>query len=68
MTDRNLKQFVLKLHDTIKALGLRNVAIMNLTTFAALDRDDYVYLRIRNLTATRNVTAEVDSYMLVTRR
>lgn len=50
------------------SLGFRDVAIFNFNKHLMLDQNDYVFLEIANNTDTINVTAEIDSTILVEAR
>lgn len=49
-------------------VGGRDVAFFDININTTLDRDDYVYLEASNNTATNNITAEIDSYMVIEAR
>ena len=49
-------------------VGGRDVAFFNIDINTTLNTNDFIYLEVANNTATNNVTAEVDSYMVVEER
>lgn len=49
-------------------VGGRDVAFFNININTTLDKDDYIFLEVANIGATSNITAEVDSYMIVEER
>lgn len=49
-------------------VGGRDVAFFDININTTLDKDDFVYLEVANNTATNDITAEVDSYMIVEER
>ena len=46
-------------------VGARDVAFFTLSDSILLNRDDYVFLEVENKTAARDVTAELDSYFIL---
>lgn len=49
-------------------LGGRDVAFFNAVFLFQLDKNDYVKLQVQNTSGANNVTAELDSFMLVSER
>lgn len=49
-------------------VGGRDVAFFNVDINTTLNTNDFIYLEVANNTATNNVTAEVDSYLVVEER
>lgn len=49
-------------------VGGRDVAFFNVNINTVLDQNDFVYLEVTNNTATNDITAEVDSYMVIEER
>jgi hypothetical protein len=49
-------------------VGGRDVAFFNVLETVTLDKNDYVKLQVANLTASNNVTLELDSYLRVGER
>lgn len=49
-------------------VGGRDVAFFDVDINTTLNTNDFIYLEVANNTATNNVTAEVDSYMVVEER
>lgn len=49
-------------------VGGRDVAFFNMDINTTLNTNDFIYLEVANNTATNNITAEVDSYMVVEER
>jgi len=49
-------------------VGGRNVAFFNININTELDENDYIFLQVANVSATNDVTAEVDSYFIVEAR
>jgi hypothetical protein len=48
--------------------GGRDVAYFNIFTGTTLDKNDYLYLQVRNNTNTNNVTAELSSFYRISER
>lgn len=48
--------------------GGRDVAFFNININTTLDKDDFIFLEVANIGATNDITAEVDSYMIVEER
>ena len=48
--------------------GGRNVAFFNLFGSVSIDQNDYIFLEVTNNSSTGNVTAELDSFYVVTER
>jgi len=48
--------------------GGRDVAFFNININTTLDQNDYIFLEVANIGATNDITAEVDSYMIVEER
>ena len=49
-------------------VGGRDVAFFSININTELDQNDYIYLEVANVTATTNVTVEVDSYYIIEQR
>jgi hypothetical protein len=49
-------------------VGGRDLALFNVSINTTLDQNDYIKLQVSNNTAINNITAEVDSYMVVEER
>lgn len=49
-------------------VGGRDVAFFNININATLDKDDYIKLQVANQTATNDINAESDSYMVIEER
>ena len=49
-------------------VGARNVAFFTVIDNVELDKNDYVFLEVRNNTAANNITAEIDSLFFLERR
>ena len=49
-------------------VGGRDVAFFNIDINATLDQNDYIKLQVANQTATNNITAESDSYLVIEER
>lgn len=49
-------------------VGGRDVAFFNIDINTTLNTNDFIYLEVANNTATNNITAEVDSYLVVEER
>lgn len=48
--------------------GGRDVAVFNFNKHVTMDQNDYIFLEVANLTTTANVTAEIDSTLVVEAR
>lgn len=48
--------------------GGRNIAFYNIQGLALMDTNDFLRMRVKNLSGDDNVTAELDSYMIVKER
>ena len=69
--DDSASSFVTVLDQTrqINALvGGRDVAFFSVNINTTLDQNDYIKLQVANQSATRNITAEADSYYIVEQR
>jgi hypothetical protein len=49
-------------------VGGRDIAQFNININTTIDQNDYIFLQVANVSATNNVTAEVDSYYIVEAR
>ena len=69
--DNSITSFITVLDQTrqVNALvGGRDVAFFNIDINTTLDQNDYIKLQVANQTATNNITAETDSYLVIEER